>query len=66
MTTTIKTTGMMCSKCEARVTKALLGMNGITSCKADAKTGNVVVEAKDPQTVEDAKKLIYDIGYEVV
>ena len=42
MKTTIKTTGMMCGKCEARVTKALLAMDGITSCVADAKSGNVM------------------------
>ena len=66
MKATIKTTGMMCSKCEARVTKALLDMDGITSCAADATSGNVIIDVENAQVVDAAKKTIYDIGYEVI
>ena len=66
MKTTIKTTGMMCGKCEARVTKALLDIDGITSCVADATSGNVIVDADNDAVIDAAKKTIYDIGYEVI
>ena len=66
MKTTIKTTGMMCNKCETRVSKAVMGIEGVSSCIADAKTGDVIIEYTDADAVKKAKVIIYDIGYGVI
>lgn len=62
----IKTKGMMCSKCEERVSKGLLQLDHINNVVADHKTGDVTIEHDDQFKIEDAKTLIYDIGYDVL
>ena len=48
MTKTLKVEGMMCAHCEARVQKALEGLAGVESAKADHNTGAVVVHLSAP------------------
>ena len=65
MTKTMKVTGMMCEHCEARVEKALNGIDGVTSCKADHNANEVKVELS--KEVDDAvlKKAVEDQDYTV-
>jgi copper chaperone CopZ len=66
MKTTLKTTGMMCNNCETRVSKAVMGIDGVLSCIADAKSGDVIIEYTDSDAVQKAKVIIHDIGYEIL
>ncbi len=66
MKTTIMTSGMHCSGCENRTVAALKQLEDIDGAKADAKSGKVVIKHKKEETIEEAKKLIVEIGYEVV
>lgn len=59
---TIKVSGMMCAKCEARVEKAVAAVEGVTSVKADRESGSVTVEGGSEAAVREA---IAAAGYEV-
>lgn len=62
---TIPVKGMSCSHCEARVTAAVEGMEGVKSCKASAKKSSVTVKF-DPQItgIDAIKVTIREAGYE--
>ena len=63
---TIKVMGMSCSHCENRVNTALLEIDGVKSCKASAKKGEVAVKFDEGKTsLEKIKGTIIDVGYEV-
>lgn len=67
MKKTFRVEGMMCQHCEQRVTKALLSMDGVSACTANAKEGIVDVEFDDQKLHADAvKEAIIDTGYDVV
>lgn len=59
---TIKVSGMMCPRCEARVEKAVAAVEGVTSVKASHEQGEVVVEGGNETAVREA---ITAAGYEV-
>ena len=46
MNYTIKTQGIMCGHCEAKVESALLAVAGVTDAEADHETNVVTVEAE--------------------
>ena len=50
---TMKTTGLMCSHCDASVETALLNVAGVTDADADHETQTVTVECADTVTPEE-------------
>jgi copper chaperone CopZ len=66
MKTQIMTKGMHCEGCENRMKKALEGLDDIKNAKANAKTGKVVIKHSREETIEQAKTLIGEIGFEVL
>ncbi len=66
MKTTINTKGMHCNGCETRMVNALNNLEDIKGTKADAKSGKVTIKHKKDETVDEAKALIAEIGFEVV
>lgn len=60
------TNGMKCSGCENRMVNALSNLEDIKGAKADAKSGKVVFKYSKEETIEQAKALIAEIGFEVV
>ena len=65
MEKTLKSTGMMCGHCEARVKKALEAVEGVAEAKVSHESGAAVVTLNVP--VEDAvlKKAVEDQDYKV-
>lgn len=59
--------GMMCEHCENRVTKALMQIEGVQACHANAKDKTVVCSF-DPAKTEEAliASAIEDSGYDVI
>ena len=66
MKTSIITKGMHCNGCETRMVNALNNLEDIKGAKADAKSGKVTIKHKTTETVEKAKALIAEIGFEVL
>ncbi|MCR4666098.1 MAG: heavy-metal-associated domain-containing protein [Desulfovibrio sp.] len=54
---------MKCPKCEARVQKAVLAIDGVTDAKADHKACTVTINASDTVSDETLRKAITDAGY---
>lgn len=65
MKTIIMTEGMHCNGCETRMVNALNQIEDIRNAKADAKSGQVVIKHTKEETIEEAKRLIAEIGFEV-
>lgn len=65
MKTVIMTEGMHCNGCETRMVNALTQIEDIKDAKADAKSGKVVIKHEKEETIEEAKRLIVEIGFEV-
>lgn len=63
-TVTLKVKGMMCAHCEGRVKKALEGLEGVTSAKADHNSGTVEVTETRNVPENDFKSAILKAGYE--
>lgn len=66
MKTTIHTEGMHCNGCETRMVNALTQIDDIKNAKADAKSGKVVIKHDKEETIDEAKRLIAEIGFEVI
>lgn len=66
MKTTIMTKGMHCNGCETRMVNALNNLEDIKAAKADAKSGKVTIKHNNAETVDEAKSLITEIGFEVL
>ena len=66
MTKTMKIEGMMCPHCEARVKKALEGLEAVSAAEVSHVSGTAVVMLAAP--VEDAvlKGAVEAQGYEVL
>ena len=63
----IKVDGMMCEGCERRVNHALSSLEGVSTCKANAKENRVELEFDETLvSKEDIKESIEEIGYVVV
>lgn len=61
---TLNVKGMMCAHCEARVKKALEGLDGVVSAVADHNTGTVEVVESKQVPENDLKSAIVGAGYE--
>ncbi len=66
MKTIIMTKGMHCNGCETRMVNALNNLEDIKGAKTDAKSGKVTIKHKNTETVDEAKGLIAEIGFEVL
>ncbi len=62
---TMKIEGMMCPHCQAAVTKALNGIEGVKA-EVNLEKKEAYVEAADSVSKEDLTKAVVDAGYEVV
>ena len=56
---------MMCPHCQAAVTKALNGIEGVKA-EVDLEKKEAYVEAADSVSKEELTKAVVDAGYEVV
>ena len=65
MTKTVRVKGMMCNHCEKRVTDALMGVEGVSSARADFKSGLVTVTLSRAIENEVLKQALKDAGYPV-
>lgn len=58
MSYTVKTKGIMCGRCEAKVESALLKVAGVTDAEADHETNVVKVECSDGVTADAVRAAI--------
>jgi len=65
ITKTITVKGMMCEHCEMRVSKALMGVDGVVSATASFKEGRAVVKMNKDVDNALLKKAIEDQDYKV-
>jgi copper ion binding protein len=66
MQTKLKIEGMSCDHCVKAVTKALEGIDGVTSAKVSLKDKSAAVDHGDGVTAAALKAAVVDAGYEVV
>ncbi|MBT2384783.1 heavy-metal-associated domain-containing protein [Streptomyces sp. ISL-11] len=64
-TTVYKVTGMTCGHCESAVTSELSALDGVSSVKAVASTGEVTVTATAPLDDEAVRAAVDEAGYEL-
>ncbi|MBC6297057.1 heavy-metal-associated domain-containing protein [Listeria sp. FSL L7-1517] len=63
---TLKIEGMTCGHCEARVTKALEEVAGVTNAKVSLEEGRATVEFENGKVTEDTLiDAVEEAGYEV-
>lgn len=62
---TYQVKGMMCAHCEGRVKKALEGLDGVVSAKADHTAGTVVATVLKPLDYAQVQQAVAKAGYEV-
>lgn len=63
---TLKIEGMTCGHCEARVTKVLAEVDGVTDAKVSLEEGTATVEFETGKVTEDSLiDAVEDAGYEV-
>lgn len=63
---TLKIEGMTCGHCEARVTKALEEVAGVTNAKVSLEEGTATVEFENGKVTEDTLiDAVEEVGYEV-
>lgn len=65
-TVTLKVKGMMCEHCEARVSKALEGLPGVSETRVSHKNGTAIVTLTGSTSVKELKKAVADAGYKVL
>ena len=64
MKKTVNIEGMMCSHCQARVEKALNGIDGV-SAKVSLENNNAVLDLTKDVSDNEIRKAVEDAGYEV-
>ena len=62
----MKIEGMMCAHCEARVKKALEGLDGVESAAVSHQDGTAIVNLKAPVENDALKKAVEDQDYKVL
>ncbi len=62
--TKIHMEGMSCHHCEQRVNNAIKALKGVRDCKADAKSGDVLITSDDDFDIMANKEYVDEIGYE--
>lgn len=65
VTTVYQVTGMTCGHCEGAVSEEVSGIEGVTSVKAVASTGQVTVTSKTPLSEEAVRAAVDEAGYEL-
>ncbi|MEE4592135.1 heavy-metal-associated domain-containing protein [Streptomyces sp. DSM 41524] len=65
VTTVYKVTGMTCGHCEGAVTEEVGALDGVTSVKAVASTGQVTVVSAAPLDDETVRAAVDEAGYEL-
>lgn len=65
MEKTMKIEGMMCGHCEARVKKALEGLEGVGSAEVSHEKGTAVVTLNGEVVDDVLKKAVEDQDYQV-
>ncbi|QKV94877.1 heavy-metal-associated domain-containing protein [Streptomyces sp. NA02950] len=65
LTTVYQVTGMTCGHCESAVTEELGALDGVSSVKAVASTGQVTVVSATPLDDEAVRAAVDEAGYEL-
>jgi copper chaperone CopZ len=65
VTTTYKVSGMSCGHCEGAVSDEISGIEGVTSVKAVAATGEVTVTSATEPDDEAVRAAVDEAGYEL-
>ncbi|MEU9093189.1 heavy-metal-associated domain-containing protein [Streptomyces sp. NPDC087901] len=65
VTTVYQVTGMTCGHCEGAVSEEISGIEGVTSVKAVASTGQVTVVSQAPLDEEAVRAAVDEAGYEL-
>ncbi|MFD7426242.1 heavy-metal-associated domain-containing protein [Streptomyces sp. NPDC059818] len=65
VTTVYQVTGMTCGHCEGAVSAEISEIEGVTSVKAVASTGQVTVTSRAPLTEEAVRAAVDEAGYEL-
>ena len=65
MEKTMKITGMMCPRCEARVKKALEALDGVTEAQISHEKGCAVVTSSIEIVDDVLRKAVEEKGYQV-
>ena len=66
MQKTLKTEGMMCGHCEARVKKTLEALPGVAAAEVSHTAGTAVVTLTQEVPNESLKKAVEDQDYQVL
>ncbi|MER0445830.1 heavy-metal-associated domain-containing protein [Streptomyces sp. Edi4] len=66
VTTVYRVSGMTCGHCEGAVTEEISGIEGVSSVKAVASTGEVTVVSAAPLDEEAVRAAVDEAGYELV
>ncbi|MFJ8308317.1 MULTISPECIES: heavy-metal-associated domain-containing protein [unclassified Streptomyces] len=65
ITTVYKVSGMTCGHCEGAVSAEISGIEGVSSVKAVAATGEVTVISAAPLDEEAVRAAVDEAGYEL-
>ncbi|MEV7232533.1 heavy-metal-associated domain-containing protein [Streptomyces sp. NPDC051020] len=65
VTTVYRVTGMTCGHCEGAVSAEISGIEGVTSVKAVASTGEVTVVSEAPLSEDAVRAAVDEAGYEL-
>ncbi|MFD0021908.1 heavy-metal-associated domain-containing protein [Streptomyces sp. NPDC058382] len=65
VTTVYRVTGMTCGHCEGAVSQEIAEIDGVTSVKAVASTGQVTVTSRSPLDEETVRAAVDEAGYEL-
>ncbi|MFW6720508.1 heavy-metal-associated domain-containing protein [Streptomyces sp. MAR4 CNY-716] len=66
VTTVFKVSGMTCGHCEGAVSAEISGLDGVSSARAVAATGEVTVTSAAPLDEEKVRAAVDEAGYELV
>ncbi|MGC5342369.1 heavy-metal-associated domain-containing protein [Streptomyces sp. DT171] len=65
VTTVYQVSGMTCGHCEGAVSEEISGIEGVTSVRADAATGQVTVASRAPLDETAVRAAVDEAGYEL-
>ncbi|MEV6164659.1 heavy-metal-associated domain-containing protein [Streptomyces sp. NPDC052052] len=66
VTTVYQVSGMTCGHCEGAVSEEISGIEGVTSVKAVASTGQVTVVSRTPLADDAVRAAVDEAGYGLV
>ena len=59
-------TGMHCASCALNVERAIKKIKGIRNVSVSVMTNKAIIESEDNINLEDLKKAVFSVGYNVV